>query len=163
MKKIERTALALALVATSTWAQAQMPAPLLNAPQSSASSKKLEDLLLCNPSNRFTRRSAERAFAEAGLAKQQDEAYAPRKGQSVVVFDASVRDASIGVESDQAELTVHVIDRSADELAQQLAIKKQRVSGPSGPEMVYQKKTSKRSYIEIRPESRGAAVECVFY
>lgn len=79
------------------------------------------------------------------------------------MFDASVRAASISDESDQAELSVHVNDRSADELAQQLGLKKQRVNGPSGPEMVYQKKSSKRSHIEIRPESSGAAVECVFY
>ena len=164
MKKIERTALALALVAASTWAQAQMPAPVLNTPQPAASSKKLEDLLMCKPSNRFTRKSAERAFAQAGLIRTKDEAHVPPRGQRVTVFGASVQKAYISDQSDQDELTVYFNDRSADELAQQLGIKKRRVNGPSGPEMAYQKPTSKRSHIEIRPQSpSGAAIECVVF
>ena len=163
MKKVERTTLTLAIVVVSAWAQAQPHAPPLNTTQPT-SSKKLEDLLMCKPSNRFTLKSAERVLTGMGLVKTPDENWVPPKGQHLTVFGARVEGASISGPSDQAELSVHVNDRSADELAQQLGIKKRRVNGPSGPEMAYQKPTSKRSHIEIRPESpHGATIECVIF
>lgn len=59
---------------------------------------------------------------------------------------------------------MHINDRSADELGQQLGIKKRRGNGPNGLEMAYQKPTSKPIDIEIRPKSpRGASIECVIF
>ena len=153
-------AIVLAFGGFTTWTHAQAMPPGGTSQQEA--SKALEELLLCKPGQLFNRQKAERAFAKLGLVKQPNESYVPAKGQKVTVFDASVLRAGISDESDQAELTVRVNDRSADELARQLGIKKQRVDGPAGPEMTDRKNTSKRSSLEIRPDSpRGATIECV--
>ncbi|MDO5652785.1 MAG: hypothetical protein Q4G39_01625 [Brachymonas sp.] len=169
MKKLQRTMSVLALFAFSTLAYAQMPSPLLKQPQQvpAVNSKALEDLLLCKPTHKFTRKSAERAFSELGLVRRQDENYYPAsKNQNVAVFGATVIDASIDDESDQASLSVRV-DRSQDDVAKQLGIKKQRVNGPFGPQTVYRKSTSQKSYIEISPASsispRAASIDCVIF
>lgn len=153
--QLQRTAIILALATATTLTHAQT--------SPDAASKALEDLLLCKPGQLFTRQSAERAFVKLGLVKQPTELYGPAKGKSVTVFDANLLDAAVSTESDQSDLSVRVTDRSADELAQQLGIKKQRVNGPSGPEMAYVKNTGKRSRIEVRPNSpRSATIECSF-
>ncbi len=155
--KSRHTVLVLALASMMSWSHAQQMSS--GGPEAS---KALEDLLLCKPSQLFNRKKAERAFKRLGLVMRPDGGFVPASGQVATVFGVSVRVASISDESDQAELTVTVNNRSADELAQQLSVKKQRVNGPTGPELAYRKATGKRSSLEIRPDSpNSSTIECV--
>ncbi|MCP1680694.1 hypothetical protein [Kerstersia gyiorum] len=150
-------------------AHAQMPPPILNQPQQAQaiSSKKLENLLLCNPAQKFTRASAKDAFSELGLVEDKSGIYHPSNGKSAAVFGAEIADATISDESDEATLSVRVLDRTPDDIAKQLNIKKQRVNGPFGPETVFRKQTGKRSHIEIGPAAsispRAASIDCVIF
>jgi len=129
--------------------------------------KKLEELLLCNPSKKFTRASAKNAFSEIGLLQDKTEIYRPSKDKAPTVFGATIADATINTESDASTLSVRVIDQTPEEIAKQLDIKKQRVNGPFGPENIYRKQTSKNSYIEITPapsiSPRATSIDCIFF
>jgi hypothetical protein len=128
---------------------------------------KLEDLLLCNPAKKFTLVSAKNAFSEIGLLQDETEIYRPSKGKAPTVFGATIADATINDESDASALSVRVIDRTPEEIAKKLDVKKQRVNGPLGPENVYRKQTSKKSYIEITPapsiSPRATSIDCIFF
>ena len=148
-------------ISLNSLAHAQMPPSLLNQPQQSQaiSGKKLENLLLCTPARKFTRASAKNAFSELGLVEDKSGIYHPSNGKNA--------DATISDESDESRLSVRVLDRTPDDIAKLLNIKKQRVNGPFGPETVYRKQTSKRSHIEIIPAAsispRAASIDCVIF
>ena len=156
-------------ISLNSLAHAQMPPSLLNQPQQSQaiSGKKLENLLLCTPARKFTRASAKNAFSELGLVEDKSGIYHPSNGKNATVFGAAIADATISDESDESRLSVRVLDRTPDDIAKLLNIKKQRVNGPFGPETVYRKQTSKRSHIEIIPAAsispRAASIDCVIF
>ena len=159
----------LTLMTINGFAYAQMPPSILNQPQQAQtiSGKKLEDLLLCKPTKKFTRASAKNAFLELGLVEDKTEIYRPSSGKIAAIFGANIADATISDESDEASLSVRIFDRTPDDIAKQLNIKKQRVNGPFGQEDVYRKKTSKNSFIEIRSapsiSPRAVSIDCVFF
>lgn len=118
-------------ISLNSLAHAQMPPSLLNQPQQSQaiSGKKLENLLLCTPARKFTRASAKTPF-ELGLVEDKSGIYHPSNGKNATVFGADIADATISDESDESRLSVRVLDRTPDDIAKLLNIKKQRVKWP---------------------------------
>lgn len=130
-------------------------------------SKSLENLLLCKIKNKITKKNAEMAFKDMQLVKNKEEIYTPKNGNSPEVFGAKIIDASFNNESDQTTISATVIDIGIEQLAQKLEVKKHRMNGPFGPEMMYIKHTSKNSTITITPskssQNKSINIECAVH